>query len=545
MKLAAIYTRVSSDQQKEAQTIESQVSNLLEFAEKKHYQVPPEWVFRDEGYSGSILERPGLDKIRDLAAEQQLEAVLIYAPDRLSRNYAYQMILMEELNNQGVEVVFINSPQSDSPESALLLQFQGMIAEYERALIRERSRRGKRHKAKSGVVNVLSGAPYGYRYVKKTEFTSAYYEVIEQQAKAVQAIYRLFTEECWAIGKIGRWLEEQQILTRTGRTKWDRSVIWAILRNPAYMEKACFGKTKTTQRKKITRKLRQKGGYSARNSAHERTPKSEWIAIDVPAIIEGYTFDLAQEQLQKNKQFATRRTIEHTLLKGMMVCKHCTHAYYRTSTRTSKKKIYYYRCLGSDAWRYEKGRKCDSKPIRQDYLDEVVWQHLIGLLENPALIGQEINRRAQLAAANDPLKKRKERLSKEQGKIQKSMDKLLDAYQEHLLPISELRKRMPSLRKRQATLEAELKNLEAKELYLENNQSTIENIEDFLRQLRLKASNLSMETKQKVLRLLVKEIVVDYDAIKINHCIQLKGRSVGENNKSYLLRRESSKPNPR
>ena len=531
---------MSSDQQKEAQTIESQVSNLLEYAQLHQYQVPKEWIFRDEGYSGSILERPGLDRIRDLAAEQQLEAVLIYTPDRLSRNYAYQMILMEELNNQGVEVVFFNSPKSDSPESALLLQFQGMIAEYERALIRERSRRGKRHKAKSGVVNVLSGAPYGYRYIKKTEFSSAYYEIIEQEAKAVQDIYRLFTEECWAIGKICRWLEEQQISTKTGRKKWDRSVVWGILRNPAYMGKACFGKTKTTQRKKITRKLRQKGGYSARNSAHERTPKSEWIAIDVPAIVEEQIFDLAQEQLQKNKQFATRRTIEHTLLKGMMVCKHCTYAYSRTSTRTSKRKIYYYRCLGSDGWRYENGPKCDSKPIRQDYLDEVVWQHIIGLLENPVLIGQEINRRAQLANANDPLKKRKERLVKQQGKIQKSIDKLLDAYQEHLIPISELRKRMPQLRKRQNTLEAELKSLEAKELYLENNQSTIQNIESFLHQLKLKAANIGIEEKQKILRLLVKEIVVDYDAIKINHCIKLKGRSEGSNDNSYLLRRGSS-----
>lgn len=132
MKLAAIYTRVSSDQQKEAQTIESQVSCLLEYAKKHFYQVPSEWIFRDEGYSGSILERSGLDKIRDLAAEQQLDTVLVYAPDRLSRTYVHQMLLVEELNAQGVEVLFFNSPQSDSPESKLLLQFQGMIAEYER-----------------------------------------------------------------------------------------------------------------------------------------------------------------------------------------------------------------------------------------------------------------------------------------------------------------------------------------------------------------------------------------------------------------------------
>lgn len=250
MKLAAIYTRVSSGHQKEAQTIESQVSNLLEYAEQEAYQVPPEWIFRDEGYSGSILKRPGLDKIRDLAADQQLEAVLIYAPDRLSRNYAYQMILIEEFNNQGVEVVFRNNPKSDSPESALLLQFQGMIAEYERGLIKERSRRGKRHKAKSGSVNVLSNAPYGYRYVRKTENTEAYYEIIDAQAQIVQQVYHYYTEKFWSIRAIVRWLNKQNIPTRSGKFNWERSTVWAMLRNPAYMGKACFGKSRPTQRKK-------------------------------------------------------------------------------------------------------------------------------------------------------------------------------------------------------------------------------------------------------------------------------------------------------
>ena len=121
-RLAAIYTRVSSDQQKEAQTIDSQVAVLLEYAQKGSYTVPDQWVFRDEGYSGSILKRPGLDRIRDLASERQLEVVLIYSPDRLSRNYAYQTILLEELKCQGVEVVFMNAPPSDSPESILLVQ---------------------------------------------------------------------------------------------------------------------------------------------------------------------------------------------------------------------------------------------------------------------------------------------------------------------------------------------------------------------------------------------------------------------------------------
>src|SRR5215472_15139662 len=168
-KPAAIYARVSSDRQKENHTIASQTEALKEFAVTNSYMVPPEWVFQDEGYSGAVLARPGLESLRDLAAEGQIRAVLVYSPDRLSRKYAYQILLAEEFSRCGVELIFLKSPVGATPEDQLLVQFQGMIAEYERAQIAERSRRGKRHKAQQGVINVLSGAPYGYRYVRKTE----------------------------------------------------------------------------------------------------------------------------------------------------------------------------------------------------------------------------------------------------------------------------------------------------------------------------------------------------------------------------------------
>ncbi len=182
-KPAAIYTRVSSDRQKQDHTIASQTAALMEYAKTNGYVVPPEWVFQDEGYSGASLQRPGLETLRDLAAQGQMATVLIYSPDRLSRKYAYQVLLTEELSRCGVEIVFLKSPAGGSPEDQLVVQFQGMIAEYERAQIAERSRRGKRHKAQQGVVNVLCGAPYGYRYMKKTDTSAAYYEVLESQAR--------------------------------------------------------------------------------------------------------------------------------------------------------------------------------------------------------------------------------------------------------------------------------------------------------------------------------------------------------------------------
>src|ERR1700757_359031 len=174
MKTAAIYARVSSDKQKEENTIASQTSALIAFAREQNCDVPAEWVIEDDGYSGASLLRPGLERVRDLAAEGRIQAVLVYAPDRLSRRYAHQILLIEEFARAGVEVLFIRSKRAATPEDELLLQFQGMIAEYERAQILERSRRGKRHRALQGQVSVLSGAPFGYRYKRKTDHSAAY-----------------------------------------------------------------------------------------------------------------------------------------------------------------------------------------------------------------------------------------------------------------------------------------------------------------------------------------------------------------------------------
>src|SRR5450432_4090009 len=250
MRMAAIYARVSSDQQREANTIASQTASLIEFAQGHDLEVPEEWVFEDDGYTGATLERPGLEHVRDLAAEGQIQVVLAYSPDRLSRKYAYQVLLMEELARNGVETVFLKAPQTATPEDQLLVQFQGMIAEYERAQILERSRRGKRHRAQQGQVSVLSGAPYGYRYVKKSDSTAAYYEVIGAEADVVRLAFQTYIEQTASINGITRMLNELQIPTRKGIARWERSTVWAMLRNPAYAGRACFGKTELRPRQR-------------------------------------------------------------------------------------------------------------------------------------------------------------------------------------------------------------------------------------------------------------------------------------------------------
>jgi site-specific DNA recombinase len=275
MRTAAIYARVSGDRQRDERTIESQMAALIAFAREHEYSVPDEWIITDDGFTGTELIRPGLERIRDLAAEGAIQAVLIYSPDRLCREYVHQALLIEEFSRAGVEVVFVKSPRAETPEDRLLLQFQGMFAEYERAQILERSRRGKLHRARQGQINVLCGAPYGYFYVCKSDTGPARYEVIEAEAAVVRKVYAWYTVEGLSIGAITRRLNERGVPTRKQRARWERSTVWAMLRNPAYKGRACFGKTQVAPRQRITRH-----GVLARapleQPTHSRHAK-EWV----------------------------------------------------------------------------------------------------------------------------------------------------------------------------------------------------------------------------------------------------------------------------
>jgi len=546
MKSAAIYARVSSDKQREENTIASQTAALVAFAREQQFDVPQEWVFEDDGYSGAELIRPGLERVRDLAAEGLIQAVLVYAPDRLSRRYAYQILLIEEFARAGVETLFVRAPRGSTPEDELLLQFQGMIAEYERAQILERSRRGKRYRARAGEVSVLSGAPFGYRFIRKTDQSTAYYQIDDEQAQIVQRVFDLYCVEGLSIGAIARRLNEQDIPTAKRRGRWERSVIWGMLRNPAYKGQACFGKTAIAPRQRITRPIRMRGGIASRNSAHHERPREDWITIPVPPIVREELFALAQERLEANKTHAPRRTVTPSVVQGLVSCAKCGYALYRTSTRSSARAIHYYRCLGSDAWRRLSGSVCTNRPVRQDLLDEVVWTEIMRLLEEPNLIQNELDRRLAAAREADPTKRREETLRRDLARIAKSIDRLLTAYQEGLLSLDELRERMPDLRRHEQTANTELQALLDQSVDRATYLRLAETLTTFLTRLRSAANGLDISERQRVVRLLVKEILVGDDKIIIRHSIPFptggdgpspqRSNAIVAGTGSYLLR---------
>ncbi|PZS29470.1 MAG: recombinase family protein, partial [Pseudonocardiales bacterium] len=534
-RVAAIYARVSSDRQRREQTIQSQTAALRELAGARGLLVVEDLVFEDEGFSGASLRRPALERLRDRAVEGRFEVVLCHAPDRLARRYAYQVLLLEELQRAGVEVIFAKEPErSGTPEDELMRQFQGMIAEYERAQIAERCRRGKLYRARTGAVSVLARAPYGFRYVKKSEHADAVYEIDESEAPVVREIFRRYIEDGESIGRIGRWLAEQGIATRTGKAGWNNATIWGMLRNPAYAGQAGYGKTHATgEPVRETRHARQRGERSARVS-RERVEPEQWKRISVPALITAEQFELVQDRLQRNKRTSPRNTRRPSLLQGIMVCRECGYAYYRCSTR-SKNGILreYYRCSGTDGHRRPEGRVCDNRPIRLAEVDELVWTRVMGLLDDPSLIEAEIERRLTTLRDAHPASQRRDALARDLTRAQNALRRLLDGYQEQLVTLDELRARTPDLRKREATLQAQLDALDTELHDAETYLKLTETLDGFRARLTTNAESLTTEQRQQIIRLVVREVLIGEHDVTIRHSIPVP---TGDQPPGYLLR---------
>ena len=521
MSSAAIYARVSSARQKEQDTIGSQTAALRAHAEQLGLEVPEPWVFCDDGHSGATLVRPALERLRDLVAQMPVDVVLVHSPDRLARKYAYQALLIEEFAKAGSTVIFVKGPSSDSPEDALLVQFQGMIAEYERAQIIERTRRGKTHRARQGTVNVLSGAPFGYRYLRKTDHADARYEVAAHEAAIVTELFRRYVEDGMAIAELARWLTDTGVATRTGKSRWDRSVIWGMLRNPAYAGRACFGKTtRTADQPGLNRTARLAGRATPRSYSVTDRPRADWLEIPVPALVAEDTWARAQQRLADNKRYAARNTKIPSLLQGLAACASCGYAYYRGhTTTTAGNKIYYYRCLGSDNYRYEHGRVCDNKPVRTDYLDTLVWDHITGLLTDPTLIRAEIDKRLAQLRTTDPATAAQQRLEQALAKATAAITRMIKAYQEELISLDELRAGVPELRARETGLRGQLDAHKAQLVDRDAYLNLATGLEDFLARLRQNACTATVPEQQRLLRLLVKDVLIGPERILIRHSI--------------------------
>ncbi|MGD8911049.1 MAG: recombinase family protein, partial [Chromatiales bacterium] len=528
-RVVAIYARVSSDQQAKRETVGSQVGALKEKIITDGESFIEEMAFIDEGVSGATLIRPQLERLRDSVALGLIDRLYILAPDRLSRKYAHQVLLMEEFSSYGVEVVFLNHAIGATPEEDLLLQMQGMIAEYERAKIMERNRRGKLHRAKGGSINVLSGAPYGYRYIRKQlDGAPAHYVIDLAEAANVRKIFHWIGVDRLSIGEVTRRLTEAGVKTKRGKAAWDRSVIWGMLQNPAYMGKAAYGKTQATDLVPRVRPQKHSAETPKRPYSVTRTDREGWINIPVPPIVSETLFVAVQEQLEENRKHARqRRRGAAYLLQGLTVCGHCHYAYYgkRVSPATSKGKhrYAYYRCIGTDAYRFGGERICDNPQVRTSKLDELVWTQVLEVLRHPERIEKEYQRRLDILEQDEKLGHNVDTLQKQQRNLEKGKSRLIDSYTNGVIEKNEFEPKIGQLKIKIKQLEEQINSCKQKdssqfELFLVINQ-----LEEFSKTINHKLETIDFDTKREIIRALVKRVEIYKDEVVIIFRIDPQG----------------------
>jgi len=516
-KQVALYARVSSEQQSDAGTVQSQVAALIERIQAERLSITEELKFIDDGFSGATLIRPALERLRDAVYAGTIDRLYILSPDRLARKFAYQILLTDEFRRAGVEVIFLNRQVGDTPEDELLLQVQGIVSEYERAKIMERTRRGRLHAARHGAVSVLGKAPYGYRYVPKKEADGeAHYEILFEEARVAQQIFEWVGRERITMHEVCRRLAANSVKTRSGNVKWDRGTIQGILKNPAYMGQAAFGKTRIGPPRP---RLRQaKGVPDPAHNAHSvyDVPADEWIRIPVPALITPALFEVVREQLLENQTSAReRRSGASYLLQGLLGCKHCGHALYgkklSLGARRGREVTYaYYRCVGSDAYRFGGSRICQNKQVRTDLLEDAVWAEVMRLLNNPKSLEKEYKRRLSSTRKADS-----SQIQSEQTKLRNSIARMIDSYAEGLIDKQEFEPRVKRAKTKLSQIESQMKKVVDAEEEGRQLRLLIVQFDEFSSRVQSKLVNLDWQTKRDVIRSLVKKVEVGEKGIDV------------------------------
>jgi site-specific DNA recombinase len=514
------YARVSSERQAREGTIDSQLAELRARALADGVEPPPELIFIDDGYPGTELLRPDLERLRDTVAAGALDRIYILCPDRLAREFAHQVLLIDELHRAGVEVIFLNHAVDDSPEGDLLLQIQGVIAQYERAKILERARRGRRHAARGGALSVLGGAPYGYRYITKSEGGGrAAYQIVLEEAGIARQIFDWVGREGCSLGAVARRLEARGIPTRTGKPTWDRATLRDMLRNAAYKGTAEYGKTRRVERRPRLRPRRGQPEFPRRNNCSRDTRPEERTPIPVPALVDEETFAAVQERLARNREHHGRPAVPgRYLLQGLLVCSRCGRAYYGKGVGGGAgpgrgRRYGYYRCTGTDTNRFGGQRMCNNGMVRVDRLDAAVWEDVRGLLSEPGRIEAEYRRRLSRpggAGAED-----RQAIGKQIAGVKRRIARLTEMYEEGFLEREAFRERMAAARARLESLETDSRRAAEQEASASELRAVIGHLEAFAERLQTGLEQCDWETRQAIVRALVKRIVVEEDQVRV------------------------------
>ncbi len=514
-KLIATYARVSENPDEEERTIKNQLMTFSELAGKNNWQIVQE--YKDDDWSGDILERPALDRLRlDAKSKDRVwEAVLIYDPDRLARRYSYQELVMDELREAGVEVIFVTVPAPKNSEDKILHGVRGLFAEYERAKIAERFRLGKLRKVKEG--HILTTHPlYGYNYIPKQDKQHGYYEINPEEARVVKMIFSWVANDGMTLRAIVRKLQQLGIRPRNSkRGVWSTSTLSTMLRHKGYIGEAHYGASYAVVPE---RPLKNEKYKKQKKTSRRLRPTEEWITIPIPAIIEPKVFEKAGQQLKTNFALCKRNKKNQYLLSGKIDCvcgrKRMGEGYYN-------KPNLYYRCTDRTL-SFPLPPKCEERGINARVADELVWKKVSGLMSSPKLLAEQVerwlkNRQIKAKSTLVDVEATKKEISKLNGQI----ERYNKGYGAGAFTLEQLKEYTIPLRDKITKLEAQVANTtdQANQTLLE--APSQRDIKAFAEKAKKTLQDLKFEPKRAIILNTVEKVVSDKNQLQVTGYLPL------------------------
>jgi site-specific DNA recombinase len=519
---AAIYARVSTQRQVLDQTIEQQLERLMNYVQQQGWELQQQNVFRDDGYSGASLNRPGLDQLRDQAAAREIDCIGVTTPDRLARNYVHQMLLLEELEACGCRIEFLDRPISQDPHDQLLLQIRGAVAEYERTLIADRMRRGRQAKYKAGILLPWTRPLFGYQLDPDTPRDPTKVTINEAEASIVREMFAYYRQENTSLYGVVQHLHEIGIPAPRGGKNWSTMTVRGILSNPSYTGKVYVGRmhfVKPRMRRSATQPVGKRG------ESHVKVPQAEWIpAATIPAIIENEVFEQIQVKLSHNQQASQRNNKAHEyLLRALVSCGLCNLS---CTARQLNPGYTYYVCRAkTDMSCIRLHQRCMSRYIPAGQLDELVWNDLCQILTHPEIITAAIQRAQGGCWLPQELQARRENLRRGQVAWQTQLDRLTEAYLNGIIPLDEYQRRRTDLEKKRQGLEDLEKQLDHQVDRTNELVGLSASIEHFCQRIQLGLENATFEQKRKLVELLIDRVVVKNSDVEIRYVIPTSSAS--------------------
>jgi site-specific DNA recombinase len=470
--------------------------------------------FVDDGWSGARLDRPGLDALRDAAERGDIEAVWCLSPDRLARSFAYQMLVLDELARFGLAVHFTDSPPIENdPEARLLVQVQGVIAEYEKAKFAERERRGKLFRARAGEV-LSRKVPYGYRRAPRGPEGPAHLVVHEAEAAVVKRIFADFLGGT-SIRRIAVALASKGTASPDGKPVWPLATIGRLLRNEAYVGRPYWNRTHTSYDPSVGR------------NRQSRRPREDWVQIPVPAIVSDETFEAVQQAAANNTVFSPRRTEPGTfLLRRLVRCGHCGVKLAAHRAQREYGMARYYLCPHHDPVRAGgESRRCPERRVWADELDAFVFGQVRQLLSRPELLsaGEAALASASPAPDDDLLAAQLARLERRRDTAQEERRRLADLYQAGVIERAEMSRRAAELEARSRRVDQEREALVAQRAELAQANNLQRRITGFAEQALAGLDNLDFNGRQQLLRLVLEDVRVEGWQVELRLRLPLDG----------------------